>query len=198
MKRFAFIWITVCILNAAPGLCPAAEDVSGGKSKEGSLVDESGFLTGYGRGSVAEGSYETMFLIWHVGTDAKRLIPGLSSHRGTLSFFLEPQVNPVLSPAGDVEFGLGVGIQYAYPLTDRIRPYILGVVGPHYLNFRTETQARGFIFSTAAGIGSYVHLTKSMALNLGYRIRHMSNAYTRSPNYGIDSHFAVVGFSFFY
>jgi hypothetical protein len=37
-----------------------------------------------------------------------------------------------------------------------------------------------------------------VALNLGYRIRHMSNAGTRQPNIGINDHFAMAGISLFF
>jgi opacity protein-like surface antigen len=111
---------------------------------------------------------------------------------------LEPQFNLVLKPAKETEFGLGIGLQYAYPVMDRISPYVLVVSGPHYISYDSITQAGGFNFSSAIGAGVYISLTREMALNLGYRYRHVSNGDLKKPNEGIDSHLAMVGLSLFF
>ena len=78
--------------------------------KEGRSTDrfftEMGFIAGFGSGSIPEGSYEPVFLICHFGVDLKRYFSGLKNHSGTLSVFLEPQINPVVNPKTDFEFGV--------------------------------------------------------------------------------------------
>ena len=197
-RLFAFLVVFSYILIVIPAIGLADEKSDKGETSKTPLISELGLISGYGRGSVYEGSYQVVPFILHIGIDAKAFFSNLVGHKGTLSFIIEPQLNRVTEPEKDIEFGIGVGVQYSYPLTERFSPYIVGVVGPHYLNLATETQARGFIFSCTVGTGSYFFFTKDIALNIGYRLRHMSNAYTRSPNYGIDSNFAIAGLSVFF
>ncbi len=159
---------------------------------------ESAFIAGMGTGSIPEGHYQPVLLIWHFGMDLKKQIPKLKDHAGSLSFIIEPQLNPVFDPQTDFEIGVGIGLQYRYPLTEKVSAYVLGTVGPHYISAVTANQANGFIFSNTAGVGLYYFLTKDSAVNLGYRFRHMSNAGIENPNGGIDSHFAVIGYSLFF
>ncbi len=196
-KRLALLIGAVLLLATVPGTVKAGEILGSAQQAEHRWITESGFITGYGRGSIDEGSYKTLLLIAHIGADINRFIPALRHHRGVLSFFLEPQFNPVLTPS-ESEFGLGVGLQYAYPLTEWISPYFLLVTGPHYISVDTTTQAEGFNFSSAAGVGLYISLTKNIALNCGYRLRHISNADLKLPNGGINSHIGLLGVSFFF
>jgi len=177
----------------------AAAAASGAEAnRTESIIDQVEFIGGYGSASLPEGEYQTLLLIVHLGKEIGHFIPALRGHRGKLSVFLEPQYNPVLKPASDSEFGLGVGIQYAYPLTDVISAYILGVTGPHNITVDTTHQASGFNFASAVGAGFYVYLTKNVAVNLGYRYRHISNADIRKPNDGIDSHIGLMGIAYFF
>ncbi len=186
------------VLTVIPGALMASEERGEGKRTGGAWITEAGFISGYGDASLDEGVYRTLLVIGHLGKEINHAIPALRGHRGTLSIFLEPQVNTVLKPAGEMEFGLGIGIQYAYPVTERISPYLLVVSGPHYISFDSPTQAKGFNFSSAIGAGIYLALRKDMALNLGYRHRHVSNADLKKPNEGIDSELGLLGLSFFF
>ncbi|MHB8771966.1 MAG: acyloxyacyl hydrolase [Syntrophales bacterium] len=185
------------LLAALSGAALAGERNNDASRADGQWINEAGFIGGYGTAPIDEGRYKTMLLIAHIGTNVNRFLPALRGHRGTLSLFLEPQFNPVLKPSA-VEFGLGIGLQYAYPLTEWISPYILLATGPHYITVDTTTQADGFNFSNAIGVGFYLTLTKGVALNCGYRHRHVSNAELRQPNSGIDSDIGLVGVSYFF
>lgn len=187
----------VLVLAPLSGTATAAEEKGDGRQTNHRWIDEAGFISGYGNASIDEGCYKTLFMIAHLGTNINRYIPALRDHRGTLSLFLEPQFNPVLKPSA-VEFGLGIGLQYAYPLTERFSPYFLLATGLHYISVDTTTQADGFNFSDLAGIGFYLALSKGVALNCGYRYRHVSNADLKKPNSGINSHIGVLGVSFFF
>jgi len=197
-RLFAFLVAFSYTLIVIPTIGLADEKPDKGKTSNTPLISELGLISGYGKGSVYEGSYQVIPFILRIGIDAKVFFSNLVGHKGTLSFVIEPQLNRVTEPEKDIEFGVGLGVQYSYPLTERVSPYVVGVVGPHYLNLTTETQARGFIFSCTIGAGSYFFLTKDVALNIGYRLRHMSNAYTRSPNHGIENNFAIAGLSVFF
>lgn len=162
------------------------------------LFDEIGFVTGFGSTDISKGYYQPFFLICHLGIDMKRFFPKLEKGRGSLSFYLEPQVNPVTRPESDIECGIGLGFEYIYPLTEKISLYIMGGIGPHYISVVTRDQANGFIFSDTAGAGFYYFLTNNSAINLGYRFRHMSNAGFAHPNHGIETHFGTIGYSIFF
>ena len=163
------------------------------------LLTESGIIIGYGTGNISEEKhYEPILLIWHLGCDLKRFIPKLEDHQGTLSLYIEPQINPVFNPETDIEFGVGVGLKYMHPVTEKISAYIFGSTGPHYITVKTKEQANGFIFSDTIGAGISFFLTKKSSLNLEYRFRHISNADFKKPNGGINTHSGTIGYSVYF
>jgi hypothetical protein len=198
LNQLALALILVLFLTVSPGAAMAAEAKGDGKGVGGSWFTEAGFIGGYGDASLDEGVYRTLLMMGHLAKDITHLIPVLKDHRGRFSFFLEPQFNYILKPAGEIEFGLGIGFQYAYPVTERISPYILVVSGPQVISIDSITQANGLNFSSAFGVGIYLSLTKDTALNLGYRHRHVSNAELNKPNEGIDSEIGLLGLSYFF
>lgn len=177
---------------------PPLADPGTAKIERFPFITESGGIAGVGTGSLPEGSYRPILLIWHLAADLRNHVSPLKDHRGTLSVICEPQVNPVFDPRTDVEFGVGLGLKYMYPVTDRISPYIMGSVGPHYISVQTEKQASGFIFADTIGAGIYYFLDKKSAVNIGYRFRHVSNADLKSPNGGIDTQIGTIGYSVFF
>ena len=103
-----------------------------------------------------------------------------------------------MNPQTDIEFGIGIGLQYLHPIVGNLSVYALGSVGPHYISVVTTKQANGFIFADTIGAGFYYYLTKDSAINIGYRFRHMSNASLAEPNGGIDTNSGVIGYSVFF
>jgi hypothetical protein len=197
-KWFALVLFTLSALTAIPRVSPAADETTGGKQPSRPLITELGTIIGYGNGTITEGDYTTLLLIAHIGMDINRYIPALRDNRGTLSFFFEPQFNPVLTPSSQYEFGVGIGFQYSYPLSEFISPYILAVTGPQYISVHSTHQADGLNFASAIGAGLYFSLTQNMSLNLGYRYRHVSNANLKQPNGGINSQIGLMGLAFFF
>jgi opacity protein-like surface antigen len=159
------------------------------------LINESGVVVGVGSGSIAEGYYNPVLLIYHVGWDLNKALPCLEKCGGTFSAYIEPQVNPVFNPATDIEFGVGVGIKYRYAVTDRFSWYVMGSVGPHFITVKTRDQANGFIFSDTIGAGCSYMLTGRWSIDFEYRFRHMSNASMRDPNLGINNNFIAIGYT---
>ena len=162
-------------------------------------VSESGVILGYGEGNISEGKYRPFLMIWHVGFNLKEF-PSTRSHDGknALSFFLEPQINPAFSPRTDVEFGVGIGLQYRHYLMERLSAYIMASVGPHWITLQTADQENGFIFADTAGVGVSLLVTEKTSFDLGVRIRHLSNAGIAEPNGGIDTWLGTVGYSVFF
>ena len=195
LARARALSVVILLLVTAPAWAQAQQKTIAPMSFG---FDESGFLTGFGTGGTSSGDYNPILLVWHLASDMKKYITPLRDHKGTLSFILEPQVNPAFRPNTDIEFGIGVGLKYAFPLTERISPYIMGSLGPQLITIQTESQASGFNFAEVAGGGVYYYLDGKSAINLGYRFRHLSNAGFKVPNGGLNTHFGVIGYSVFF
>lgn len=198
MRALLLLFVTIPLMLGLLPLLPSGALAADDPPSPDALFREKGLLIGYGRGSIPEGGYGPVFLVGHLGMDLARLFPSLGRHRGLLTFILEPQVNPVTGPETDIEMGLGIGFKYRYPLSDRISIFANASTGPHYISVDTAKQAEGFCFANTVGGGLHYHLSKDTALSFGYRLRHLSNARTRAPNGGIDTHNVLMGISFFY
>ena len=195
-KVLQVVFVTVFLIVAVYSHADAAGSeclVNAGRSNT-----ESSVIVGYGTGDVEEGSYEPVLLIYRLGWNLKKFFPDLEKHTGTLSLYIEPQINPIFNRETDIEFGVGVGLKYMHPLTDSVGAYLFGSVGPHYISVKTSDQANGFIFSDTVGAGLSFFLTEKSAINVEYRLRHMSNAGIESPNGGINTHFGTIGYSVFF
>ena len=121
----------ICILTAlmtlsAVGSTWSADERVVPQSVSDSYFNEWGLYTGAGYGRVAEGPYVPIFLILHLGVDAKRWLPSMREHRGTFTLFIEPQINPSGTPRQNVELRLGIGLKYSYPVNETFSMYALG------------------------------------------------------------------------
>lgn len=195
-KVFSVLCITTVLIASVCSHALATESeslVAAGRSNT-----ESSVIVGYGTGDVNEGNYEPVLLIWRLGMNLKQFFPSLEDHSGTLSCYMEPQINPVFDRETDIEFGVGLGLKYMHPLSDSVGAYLFGSVGPHYISVNTSDQANGFIFSDTIGAGLSFFITEKSAVNVEYRLRHMSNAGMEKPNGGINTHFGTVGYSVFF
>jgi hypothetical protein len=184
--------------ESSPGIkTPSVPETSLNRIEFPFRLSEAGIVGGFGFGKVSEGHYEPILMAAHFGLDINRFLRIPETHRGQLTFFVEPRFTPVHEPAGDYELGLGLGIQYVYPVFRNLFFYAAVSSGPHFISVHTEQQARGFVIDSEAGSGFYIPLGRGSALNIGYRIRHLSNGGIRTPNTGINNHFLVVGYSMF-
>lgn len=197
LKLYICVLAAVVMVMISSPLALAEETGSGLQSKF--ALTESTMIAGFGKGGFTEGSYEHIALIWHLGFDLKRIFSRLEDNRGILTFIMEPEISPVISPAeNDVELGISFGLKYRYPLTQKLSGYVLVSVGPHYITVKSTDQADGFIFFDTVGAGFSFFLTEKTALSLEYRFRHISNAHTQEPNAGIESHIGAIGYSMFF
>ncbi len=158
---------------------------------------EAGLTLGFGTGDIKEGKYEPILFVFRIGGDVKQLWPALNGHKGRLTLFAEPQLNPVLN-LSEYEVGLGIGLEYMYPLSGKWSIYLMASIGPHYISVETEDQARGFAFADTVGAGFYYFVYENAAFNIGYRYRHISNCGIKDPNLGINSNFGTIGYSYFF
>lgn len=90
------------------------------------------------------------------------------------------------------EYVCNLGIMYRYYFKDNLSIYYLINVGPMYIDTETERLAKGFAFSDIFGLGlNYKFNSYSIDFKSNYR--HVSNADTKMPNYGLNSLGLEVG-----
>jgi opacity protein-like surface antigen len=76
-------------------------------------------------------------------------------------------------------------------------PFIESGAGLGGIDFDLDSQRDGFNFLLQTGAGLHWFLSERNSLELGYRYHHISNAGSRRPNVGINSHVAYLGISYF-
>ncbi len=197
LRHIAIALAALAVLATAPA-AQAADGKPTPILHKDSFLTEIGFITGFGYGTVTEGDYLPVPLIVHLGADMRRWFPSLTGKRGVLTVFLEPQFNTVLGHETSFEAGVGIGLKYRYPLTDVFSVYGLASTGFLFITGDTVDQADGFNFAHTLGGGINVHIMPGAALDLGFRVRHVSNADIREPNCGIDTYMGTIGFMITY
>lgn len=174
------------------------------QAQKKSFFKEKGFIVGFGHGlssyNLPEGIYRPFFFMGHFGIDLLKKNP-LNFNKGTLTLYFEPQINPTFiqytatnTVSNHLEFGLNVGLKQTIKVYKQWYVFIHGGVGPHYMNIDTRKQYRGFLFSDNFGVGISYLTIKNLAISLGFRLRHLSNANLNFPNSGINTynyHFGI-------
>jgi hypothetical protein len=189
-------------------ICFITEDKGGGEESNSSKtlpVDEpassrlSGFglLTGYGRASIDDGSYEFITLLFQCKFNIKPFLEKKYGFRpsGLVEFIVEPLLSFVNNPDDNVEVGVSFLVKYGRFLTPRLLGFINGGVGGIYTSQHTSEQSTQGNFIPQIGGGFQYHLTKKSSLVVEYRFRHLSNAGIDHPNAGIDSNIFLAGIS---
>ena len=87
-------------------------------------------------------------------------------------------------------------LTYHFDLGIPLYPYIEGGLGVMYHDFQGYDLGGGFNFAEMVGGGLKYFLDDNMALNLGYRFRHASNASLYDENRGLNTHTFTAGFSY--
>lgn len=167
------------------------------KINSDACLKEVGLYSGWGRADVGDGNdYDTVYIGGRFGFNLEK--PLKWDLPGALLFMVEPFANPVIEPDSNWEAGVGLLLKYAFPLGNKFYPYIEGGSGGIYISEKTKRQGSNGNFVDQAGAGLYYFLRDDLALNVGYRFRHISNLSIKKPNRGIDSHFVIGGISLFY
>ena len=159
-------------------------------------------LGGFARGDLSgKDDYEIIPLIFRFGFD---LGPFLEKNRIKLDsedlfeFEFEPFVNTVIAPETNVEAGIGFLLKYGYFLNKRLLPYVEAGAGIIYMTQHTLEQATQFNFIPQLGIGMSYFIEDNLAVDVGYRRRHLSNCSIKEPNAGIEVDMLLAGVSLFY
>jgi lipid A 3-O-deacylase len=115
--------------------------------------------------------------------------------KGALEIGVEPFYQRFIEPVDAFFAGLGVVARYHILPFGRFVPYIELSAAPGATDLRVREQDTDFVFLLFGGIGASYFITDRTAFYAGYRLQHISNAYTDSPNRAIYSHTGVVGLS---
>lgn len=156
------------------------------------------FLTGYATGNLkAKRDYDFTPLFVGLNFTLKPALGKINfKYPGLLQFVLEPFISYVYSPDNNMEFGNNFLIKIGVlPETSKFQPYVKGGVGVVYITQHSLAQSTQFNFNEYGGAGMHYFFKKNMAVTLEYRFRHLSNAGMRKPNSGINSQFALCGFT---
>jgi opacity protein-like surface antigen len=118
--------------------------------------------------------------------------------QGALEVGLEPIYQRYVSPVDGFYAGLAAVTRYHFTSLGRLVPYVELAGAAGGTDLRVEEQRSSFAFLLFGGGGLSYFVTDRAAIYAGYRFQHVSNAYTSSPNVGINSNSGVVGLSYFF
>lgn len=183
-------------------LCLNCAGVSAERPDEGirKWLLEFGVYTGYLSGELKQqDDLEAIPLGLRFGFDLKPFTKkfGLEP-KGMLEMLYEPFISTIFEPRSNAEMGLAFLFRYSYPLTSNFYPYIEVGSGLYYMTLSTQEQSTQFNFIDQGGAGFSYFLRKDLALNVGYRIRHVSNCSIKEPNNGINANVYLVGLSYYF
>jgi hypothetical protein len=129
-----------------------------------------------------------------VGTAAPLWEPAATGRGWRLDLRLEAEAVGFWNYATGMELSLLPGLRlYAPALTrQEIRPFLEGGLGPSWNNLRIHELGSGFNFLSYGGLGLRLPL-RGCKLDLGYRLRHISNGGLDENNHGVTSHLVHLG-----
>jgi Lipid A 3-O-deacylase (PagL) len=112
--------------------------------------------------------------------------PGLE---GWFQYYLEPRVFTAQ--------GLKAALRYHFIGLGPLVPYVEAAAGAGGTNLDVREIRSAFTFVLDGGVGVSYFVTPGVAVNLGYRLQHISNGGTGHPNRGLNSNTGVLGVSFY-
>jgi len=122
---------------------------------------------------------------------------GPSILHGSLETGLEAVYQHYFEPDDRFYAGLAAVLKYHVLSFGRFVPYVelAGAAGGTDLKIPEIKSTFAFLLWT--GVGAQVFITDRTAIYAGYRLVHVSNGNTDTPNRGFEAHTGVVGVSFF-
>lgn len=94
------------------------------------------------------------------------------------------------------EYIFNLGLLMRYSLTKKASMYVLGSVGPMYIDTATERLSKGFAFSDVLALGVTLKINK-MIFDVRPNFRHVSNAGLQVSNSGYNTKNIDFGVLFF-
>lgn len=194
------IRLSLLALGLASTSLSASADESPG---EGFFVlgpQDVGFSIGYGRGTSvsSSGRFEgknvsELVVALHWQIELTRRPPEPAWYDGVVSFRIEPTLLANFRPRNGVAGGVAGMLRYQLVRWSPVIPYFEGGAGIIGLSFDVIDQADGLAFTPTAGAGVVYLLDERLSLQAAVRFQHISNAYTRQPNGGIETFQFLLG-----
>lgn len=159
------------------------------------------------RGGGAENNFEPLdshVELWNAGVRLSLIPFGTTGSNmlhnalyGALEVGLEPRLQQYTRPSDATWAGMALVGRYHFLGLGRFVPWveIEGAAGGTSL--RVPEIRSSFAFLLDGGVGASVFFTDRAALYAGYRLQHISNGNTSTPNFGFESHTGVIGATFF-
>ena len=176
---------------------PNARDVV----KSGTI--ELGFLSGYWQGNnffgnAPNANRTAVYFLPQIGmvlTD--EVGPGFFA--GNFELLVEPLAAHYYEPFSASAFGGSLVMKYNFLSFGRVMPFWDAGAGMLWTDLapRIPEQSTPFNFVLQTGPGVHVFFTKQLALTLGVRFHHISNANLGDRNLGLNAWLVNGGFSFF-
>ncbi len=166
----------------------------------GQWLQEVGVFSGYLSGDLdGQDDLEAIPLGLRFGFDLKPFTEKFGFEpKGMLELVYEPVIGTIFGPRNNAEMSLSFLFKYSYPLTDKLYPFIEVGTGLYYMTLKTAEQSTQFNFASQGGAGITYFLRPDLAVNVTYRIRHVSNCSIKDPNSGIESNEYLAGFSYYF
>lgn len=157
------------------------------------------FLTGFGWGKLHyQAGYRLIPLAVDFNFSLKPLLQKINLKPQPLAQFqLEPFINGIYQPDGNVEIGTCFFFKMGLlPQSSKFQPYCKVGAGMVYMSQHTREQSTQFNFIEQGGIGIHYFFRKNIAFTLEGRMRHLSNAGIEYPNHGINTYFVLTGLTY--
>lgn len=123
---------------------------------------------------------------------------GSGWYRGQLAFGAELILFHTTDPISATGVGLTPKLVYAWTSLNQVRPFVEGGSGPAWTDVggRVPEQPGQFNFLVWGGAGCAWAIHPSWTVQAGYRLVHISNGGTRTPNSGLNFGLPFVGLSY--
>jgi lipid A 3-O-deacylase len=123
---------------------------------------------------------------------------GPSILRGSLELGLEPIYQQYTSPKTAYYAGLMAQGRWHFLSLGRFVPYFEGGAAAGGTNLRVLEIDSSFAFLLNFGGGASFFINDRTAIYAGYRLVHVSNGNTDTPNRGFEAHTGVLGVSYYF
>ena len=117
---------------------------------------------------------------------------------GALEMGLEPLYQKYTEPKAAFWAGLAAVSRYHFLSLGRVVPYVELGGSAGGTDLQVPEIKSTFAFLVFGGVGTSVFVSDKTALYVGYRLQHVSNGSTSSPNRGFESNVVVGGVSFYF
>ena len=206
MQTLRWMMVAACVAGLfGAGAARADESASTDRTTEtagaptgsDSLVEALSFRTGAGHSERADVQIVPFMLSLRLRMPELIDRP-LRSVDLSLEWMIEGWVAPLFGPETTFEIGTNpIAFRLAWDASRRVRPFGEIGIGLLYTGLRDIGTGGGFQFNEFAGAGVEWFVSDEWSLSLAYRYRHMSNSGIYDQNAGLDTHYGLIGLSWY-